>query len=284
MKESQHLKERQPRQEGRFYPSGKEEMIRQILAIEQADRFPVEAMDEARILGSILPHAGHMYSGYQTIPFFQKLRSSPELPSTFIILHPNHSGRGEPLVIDEADYWLNSMGRVAADRSFAESLDLPFSDTGRIREHSAEVILPFMQYYLSDLDFSIVPLCMRDQSHKSAREVAERIFKSSRNLEREVILIASCDFSHFLPPEEGKRRDQLLIDQIMKRQSSMVEQVVISNHLSVCGYGPVMVLMEYAELMDPSYKVRVLARGHSGEVIPSPEVVDYVSMLFYSES
>ena len=277
------MKERQAQHEGRFYPSGKEAIIRQILAIERADRYPVEHMENARVIGAILPHAGHMYSGYQTIPFFQVLRDLDQLPSTFVIVHPNHSGMGEPLIIDGADYWLNSLGRVPADRDFAESLDLPFADTARIREHSAEVILPFMQYYLSGKEFSIVPLCMRDQSYESSRLVAERIYESSRRLNREVILIASCDFSHFLSPDEGKRRDQLLIDEILKRQSAKVEQVVSTHQLSVCGYGPVMALMDYATMKDPTYKIRVLARGHSGEDNSALEVVDYISMLFYSE-
>jgi hypothetical protein len=43
-----------------------------------------------------------------------------------------------------------------------------------------------------------------------------------------------------------------------------------------------MVLMKYAASFDPEYRISILARGHSGEVIPSPEVVDYVSMVLYN--
>ncbi len=49
----------------------------------------------------------------------------------------------------------------------------------------------------------------------------------------------------------------------------------------MCGYGPIMTLMEYAGGSNSDYKVEILARGHSGEVVPSHEVVDYISMILY---
>ncbi len=42
-----------------------------------------------------------------------------------------------------------------------------------------------------------------------------------------------------------------------------------------------MSLMEYAFALLPEYNIQILARGHSGEVYPSPEVVDYVSMILF---
>ena len=38
-------------------------------------------------------------------------------------------------------------------------------------------------------------------------------------------------------------------------------------------------LLVYAH--SPAYKIEILARGHSGEVSPSPEVVDYISLMAY---
>jgi hypothetical protein len=44
-----------------------------------------------------------------------------------------------------------------------------------------------------------------------------------------------------------------------------------------------MTLIEYSKLVAKNPKAEILKIGHSGEVIPSDEVVDYVSMLFYDE-
>jgi AmmeMemoRadiSam system protein B len=75
--------------------------------------------------------------------------------------------------------------------------------------------------------------------------------------------------------------DEMVIDHILQRNAPGVEQAVKENQISVCGYGPIMALMEYARSQSPNYKIEILARGHSGEVSPSPEVVDYISLITY---
>lgn len=267
--------------EGRFYPSTKSRIFDQILEIEHSGKYPEPEISPAKVFGAVLPHAGHMYSGYQTIPFFQLIRRHRIFPETFIIVHPNHSGFGKSLAIDEAAWWSNAIGEIPVDQELALAMNLPFDSKAHAREHSAEVILPFMQYFLNDHEFSIVPVCMKDQGFKSAALVAESINKAVARTGRKIMVIASCDFSHFHPSEEGSMLDQMVLDSICDRDAPGVEQAVIKHRISVCGYGPIMSLMEYARSREKKYKVEILARGHSGEVHPSREVVDYISIMTY---
>jgi len=267
--------------EGRFYPSTKSRIFDQIMEIEQSGRYPEPNLSPDIVFGAVLPHAGHIYSGYQTIPFFQLIRRHNLFPDTFVIVHPNHSGHGAPLAIDESELWSNSIGEVPIDTDLAKAMKLPFDKRAHAMEHSAEVIIPFIQYFLSDHPFSIVPVCMMDQTHKNASLVAKRISRAIAKTGRKIMLIASCDFSHFLPPSEGSEKDQLILDHILERNAQGVELAVVENRVSVCGYGPIMSLMEYARSQSPDYKIEILARGHSGEVSPSPEVVDYISLIAY---
>ena len=267
--------------EGRFYPSTKSRIFDQIMDIEQTGRYPEPDMSPEQVFGAILPHAGHLYSGYQTIPFFQLIRRHRLFPETFVLVHPNHSGDGAPLAIDEADYWSNSIGEVPVDNELAAAMKLPFDKRAHAREHSAEVIIPFIQYFLADHPCSIVPVCMADQTFKNAALIAERITRAARKTGRKIMVLASCDFSHFLPPAQGREMDQLVIDHILGRNAPGVERAVVENRISVCGYGPIMSLMEYARSQSQEYKIEILARGHSGEVSPSPEVVDYISLIAY---
>ena len=94
-------------------------------------------------------------------------------------------------------------------------------------------------------------------------------------------MIYPSDFSHFLHPDKGKVLDDLVLDKILKFESESVQNVVRKNNISVCGYGPIMALMEYSKLVNTNPQNIIISRGHSGEVIPSNEVVDYVSILFY---
>ncbi|MDF1576172.1 MAG: AmmeMemoRadiSam system protein B [Bacteroidales bacterium] len=268
--------------EGRFYPSSKSRIFDQIMEIEQSGRYPEPDLSPKGVYGAVLPHAGHLYSGYQTIPFFQLIRRHRLFPDTFVIVHPNHSGHGAPLAIDDSALWSNAVGEVPLDREFAAAMDLPFDQRAHALEHSAEVIIPFIQYFLNDHPFSIVPVCMLDQAHTKAALVAKRIRRGVAQTGRKIMVLASCDFSHFLSPSEGWEKDQYILDRIMERNAPGVERTVAEQHVSVCGYGPIMALMEYAASESPGYKIEVLARGHSGEVSPSPEVVSYISLIVYA--
>lgn len=267
--------------EGRFYPSTKEKIFRQISDLEAEGRYARPEIRPKKIFGAVLPHAGHIYSGHQTIPFFRLLQQMEFSPETFVIVHPNHSGHGAPLAIDDADMWSNSVGNVPIDRGFADSMDLAYDPLAHAGEHSAEVIIPFLQYFQADQPFSIVPVSMGDQSHGQALKVADMIGRAESLTGRRIMVLASCDFSHFLSPREGFHRDQHVIDEILAKNTAGVESAVKQHRASVCGYGPIMALMYYAFARDPEYRISILARGHSGEVIHSPEVVNYVSMMCY---
>jgi len=267
--------------EGRFYPSTKNRIFDQIMEIEQSGRYKEPDLSPDRVFGAVLPHAGHIYSGYQTIPFFQLIRRHRIFPETFVIIHPNHSGSGIPISIDESTLWANSIGEVPVDIDLAKKMGIPFDKRAHIREHSAEVIIPFIQYFLSDHPFSIVPVSMTDQTYQRAAYVANQINRGVAKTRRKIMIIASCDFSHYLSPERGRELDQIILDRILRRDAPGVEKAVIENRLSVCGFGPVMSLMEYSRSKSADYQIEILARGHSGEVSPSPEVVDYISLMFY---
>jgi AmmeMemoRadiSam system protein B len=267
--------------EGRFYPSTKSRIFDQIMDIEQSGRYPEPDLSPKKVFGAVLPHAGHIYSGYQTIPFFQLIRRHRIFPDTFVIVHPNHWGQGPAVAIDDSEFWSNSIGEVPVDTELAGAMKLPFDHNAHAREHSAEVIIPFIQYFLSDHPFSIVPICMLEQNHENAVFISKQIIKAQKKTGRKIMLIASCDFSHFLPPSDGAKMDQKVIDFILQRNAPEVERAVLANRISVCGYGPIMVLMEYARYKNPEYTTEILARGHSGEVSPSSEVVDYISLITY---
>ncbi len=147
--------------EGRFYPSTKSSIFEQIQEIERANRYPASELNPKQLFGAVLPHAGHIYSGYQTIPFFQMIKKLEICPETFVIVHPNHSGIGLPIAVNDSLFWRNSVGEVPTDHELASALDLSSSMPGPISKihSSAEVIIPFLQYYLSDHPFSIVAIC-----------------------------------------------------------------------------------------------------------------------------
>lgn len=274
---------REPGVAGTFYPS-EPSRIKEMIngAMEAEKKLAASTAIEGKITGGILPHAGMVYCARQTVNFFMQLAASRQYAEgdvTVVIVHPNHSGSGPELSTDGHDLWETPLGCIKVDSEFENSLDLAVSPEAQMDEHSAEVLVPYLQYFLGE-GFRIVSVNMLVQNPANALLVAEKVFRASMENRRELLFIASSDFSHFLDPVSGRALDDLVLQRIIDRDSRGVYEVVRRHNISVCGYGPVMALMEYALLLSAKYSVKLLRRGHSGEVSPSNRVVNYNSLLF----
>ena len=265
---------------GRFYPAAKDEIIQQIEEIKQKEYPQINLrLKDKKIIGGVVPHAGYMFSAYQAVHFFEILKQSNNKYDTIIIINPNHTGLGHEIAFDDNEVWETPLGKVDVDIDFGQKLGITISGVEQQNEHAAEVMVPFLQHFL-DYPFKIAPITLSHQTFKNAKYLAGRIKDVADLTHRKILIIASSDFSHFLTPEQGKERDAYVIENILNLNSVAVEKVIKEKNISVCGYGPIMTLMEYAKLVAKNPGVDLLRTGHSGEIIPSGEVVDYVSILF----
>jgi AmmeMemoRadiSam system protein B len=268
---------------GSFYPGSKSELTEQLNKLLAAEQDKIKTdLSVKEMIGAVVPHAGYIFSGYEAVHFFALLKKSGKEYDTFFILNPNHTGYGADIEVDNHDEWETPLGSTPLDQEFIRILDLPVAGLAQSREHSAEVILPFLQKWL-DYPFKIVPICMLRQNPSTARETAQKIFDSNKKLNKKILVIASSDFSHYVDPESGAKKDDMVLREIDNLDSDALYDTVIKNRISVCGYGPIMTLIEYTKLVSENPKSTILARGNSGKTMPSSSVVDYVSILFYKE-
>ncbi len=277
------MKTRSPAVAGKFYPDSPNKissMLEDILQHE--NQFIDRSLSTKKIIGAVVPHAGYMFSAYQALHFFEILKASKEKFDTFFIINPNHTGYGAEIAFDENDYWQTPFGKVEIDKDFYNLPGFSISSAAHKFEHSAEVMVPLLQNSLN-YAFKIVPVTLSRQNPENATIVAKSVFKANQQLNKRICFIASSDFSHYIHPDEGRRLDRFVIDQILAMNSEGVYREVKDKNISVCGYGPIMALIEFSKLVAENPKTKILKIGHSGEVIPSDEVVDYVSILFYED-
>jgi len=277
------MKVRKPSVAGQFYPGNTKELDELLNDILEKEKGNIrKELAKKKIIGGVAPHAGYIFSAYQAMHVFQILKDHQRQFETIFIINPNHSGMGNEIAYDSNDYWQTPYGKVEVDKDFAETMNIPVSNIEQSREHSGEVMVPLLQRTLS-YNFKIAPITMTIQSHSNAVELANKIYNANKELNKDIFIIASSDFSHFVTPQTGKEQDQLVIDKILDMKADEVEQVIRTNRISVCGYGPIMTLIEYSKLVAEHPKNEVLKKGSSGDIIPSNEVVDYVSFLFYND-
>ena len=272
---------REPQVAGKFYPGTRDELVKLFDRLAEREKNTIRyELSEKQIIGAILPHAGYIYSGYQTVHFFEILAVSPMKFDSFIIIHPNHRSIEFDFASDECDTWKTPLGEIRLDGTLITAMKIPRSARFHKHEHSGEVIVPFIQNYVPYAT-SIVPISIGKQDPEASQELACIISDAVMQTGKKVCIIASSDFSHYVNPEYGRKMDQKVIDKILDFDTYGVFDEIVENNISVCGYGPIMALIEYSKMNYSDHKAEIIARGHSGEVHHSETVVDYVSILFY---
>ncbi len=267
---------------GAFYPGSPKEINHLLDRVLNAEKDKIDySYADREIIGCVVPHAGYIYSAYEAVHFFEIIRQSGKEYDTFIIINPNHTGYGEYIEVDSSDTWETPLGTVPLDTEFARALELPRSNRAQQQEHSAEVMLPLLQKFMP-FEFQVLPVSMLRQNPVSSLELAEKIRNANARLKRKLMIIASSDFSHFESPADGHRKDEMVLEQITKQDSEKLYDTVIQNRISVCGYGPIMTLIEYSGLVSEKPLSSILARGNSGKTRPSDSVVDYITILFHN--
>ncbi len=269
---------RKPAVAGTFYPGVCRELSGYI------DNFktikPKTDLKGKKIIGGIVPHAGYQFSGKHAAHFFNLFIHLKTGYDTIIVLHPNHTGYGPEVSVDEHSYWETPLGKIEVDRQLAKTTGFAISDTAQKYEHSCEVIVPFIQHYFHH-ETKLLPVNILDQSLNSATTTAQKLYECVKKLKKNVLVVASSDFSHFITPDQAEKEDFLIFEQILNKNSRQLYELVKDKQLSVCGFGPIMSLMEYSKMTDSKYNATLLSKGHSGDVIPSDSVVSYASFAFY---
>jgi hypothetical protein len=232
---------------------------------------------ERRIRAAIVPHAGLVYSGPIAARAFYEL-AGERSPASVLILGVDHHGGGRPFAVSDRD-WETPLGPVAVDHDLVDALARPpveVDERAHRLEHSIEVELPFLQYV--EPKISMAALMVRFGPFDTLQSVARVVREAIRG--RDVLLIASTDFSHYIPAEEARRLDRMAIDAILARDGRRLFETVVEHDISMCGIAPTTVLLE--ALAGEPLTARMLAWGHSGEEEPMREVVGYASLILES--
>lgn len=241
---------------------------------------------QRKIIGLIAPHAGYMYSGPIAAHGYLQLATNGK-PELFIILGPNHTGLGSGIAVDFGEDWETPLGIVRVNDEVAKKISVKsgivdLDSLAHKYEHSIEVQLPFLQYIFGS-DIAIVPITMMIQTLDAAKSIAKAIYDVEKELNLDIVVIASTDFTHYEPHTIATRKDKLVIDAILELDANKVYERVTSYNISMCGPGPVMTLIEYVKLKMSEVKVqaKLLKYATSGDITGDKSaVVGYASILF----
>lgn len=263
---------RRPAVAGQFYESGGARLKAQVRGFVRED------LPRQRVIGVISPHAGLMYSGSVAGDVFSRI----ELPDTFVIIGPNHSGLGAPLSMMSFGEWEMPGGTVAVDGRLSEKLleyvpPLQEDEQAHLLEHSLEVQLPFILYFAPGSQ--IVPIVMADTSLEICRSLGEGLARAVRAVDYSVVIVASSDMSHYVSDSQAREIDRLAIERVIGLDPEGLHSVVRQKRITMCGYGPVTAMLFGAKALG-ARSAELVSYRTSGEINGDmSRVVGYAGMM-----
>ncbi len=279
---------RRPAVAGAFYRADAEALSREVRAMLRAASPPDEGA--GRVFGLIAPHAGYVYSGQTAANAYRWLEK--QTTKTVIVLGLSHRGRCEADIwVDDADAYLIPGARIELDGAKVKALEtagIPALAGRADAEHSIEVQLPFLREVLEP-GWKLIPVLVATEDPARCRAAAVAIEKI---LDDQTVVVASSDFTHYgrdygYVPFTGSRDelrrkiaelDSGAIDLILKRDTAAFTAYCDRTGATICGAGPIKVLLETLPSGAAGRKISYMTSGDvSGTYSLS---VSYAAIVF----
>lgn len=260
---------RAPIAAGQFYPLSAAAIEKQVF------EFVDKTAKKTKAIGIVVPHAGYIYSGLVAGNVYSRI----ELKPTYIILGPNHTGKGKPYSVMSEGTWSMPQGEVEIDAELAQRLlhDSEFLEEDFLAhayEHSIEVQLPFLQYFKQP--FKIVPIIISYSEGHVYQALGREIAKALKDTKKDAMIIASSDMTHYEAHEDAHFKDMKAIEAILKLDEEELIKKVDEFDISMCGYAPVAVMLSAAKELGAK-KAELVKYQTSGDASG-----DYSSVVGYA--
>lgn len=193
---------------GSFYPAHEEDEKRYFERFNEILKRHNVKLPNITPKAVIVPHAGHIYSGFTANIAYRLLRQSAL--SCFVIIGPSHRVAFEGSSMCAFTSYATPFGPLLWDEAMYEELARRFDLACLAQahaEHSTEVQFPFIKYYMPDA--RIIEIVYGREDPKRLASIIEFVLAKEG-----WGVIISTDLSHFYTLEEAKRLDAICIEAI----------------------------------------------------------------------
>src|SRR5512133_3277027 len=277
--------DRQPVAAGRFYPAGKEILLKNITDLFEKSR---KSPPDLNVRAIITPHAGYIFSGTVAASAFSAIPRNAVFKNIFIIGSSHVMYFNGASAYNSGDY-ITPLGKLIVNKEIAKKLMLDnkvflFPEDAHLQEHSIEVQLPFIQYYFRPIP-NIVPIIIGTDDEKTVKKIAEalRPWFTPENL-----FIISSDFSHYPAYKDAVLTDSLTAKSILSGSPETFLRTLKNNEAkkiqglatSMCGWTSGLTLLYLLE-NNKNFEISLIDYCNSGDS-PSggkDEVVGYNAII-----
>ena len=265
---------RKPVYAGSFYPGTRSELTTFIEELtDRAKQTNVQNLPHTSIKALIMPHAGYIYSGLTAAHISLVLKENQF--NRVIVLAPDHRVGFKGGAISDVTAYETPLGLIPLNEDAVRLRrnkylfqTIPASDR---LEHSVEVVLPFLQYYLKK--FELIPIVIGPGNIDSHSAALDPLF------DKKTLLVASSDLSHYLPYSEAVDRDRKTIQMILNLNAGKL----LKQDNAACGKIPILIVINMARRH--GWQPIFLHYSNSGDTAGDrSRVVGYAAIAFYGGS
>jgi len=269
---------------GRFYPANPKELYSQLEDLFSRARPKIAGS----VIAVISPHAGYEFSGIVAASGFNQVDPSIEYENIFIIGSSHYTFFEGASACHQGNY-MTPLGKVKvnadlADKLVKENSFFCFNPEADKYEHSLEVQIPFLQFYLGK-SFTVLPLVLGTQSAFICKNIAQGL---KPYFNRNNLFVFSTDFSHYPSYENAKKVDKKTCDAILSNSAETLLKVMEENaksnvpdlDTSLCGWTSILTML-YLTSDTPEIRLTPVSYRNSGDSIYADKsrVVGYWSIV-----
>ena len=257
---------------GCFYPADKDALRENIKQLTAQVPPPATALPAGKLRALILPHAGFIYSGLTAAHASLVLHKGQF--RKIIMLGPDHRiGFTNGAISNMAGY-RTPLGEIPIHHAASQLRTYPQlsrdSASSDHSEHSLEVVLPFLQYYLGS--FELIPIVL---GPSNPAEISSAI---TPHIGADTLFVVSSDLSHYLPYEKATEKDRATINHVLNLEGNKL----IPGENMACGICALKTVINLAR--KNSWHPELLHYSNSGDTAGNKDhVVGYAAIAFFED-
>jgi len=250
---------------GKFYPENKQELEFSLKNLVNKNQ------EKRNAKAIIVPHAGYEFSGKTAGKAFSKLKDF----NLAVIIGTNHNSSSVCISLEDFETPLGKIRNAEESGKLADSIEV--NEEIHKKEHSIEVVLPFIQHLNPNAEIIPILPSMKKEENK---ELAKKIYNTIR---RPFVFIISSDFTHAgnsygfpISYERAGELDKLAIKNIEKLDEEGFWN--IARKTTICGRNSILVGIELAKFLQ--LKPELVDISSSSSITGKKDFVNYVSIGF----
>jgi len=220
------------------------------------------------VISGVVPH--HLVAGKYLATFFEKLKNKS--PPVVVLIGPNHPNAGRNNIITGLENWRTPYGELKVNQNIVNRLtsDLSIQANEPIigDEHTIGAVVPFIKH--SWPHTTLVPLIVK--SNAGAVELDALAQELTNILPSGSIVLASVDFSHYLPEPVASFHDELALNVLATADQNQLARLEIDNRPSL------QFLLDYNKLTQAE-NFHLVAHTNSATISNLPDLAQTTSHI-----